>query len=212
MFAGYAPRAGRRGGLAPGRGREPVPAAERGRDLGRRGTRSPLRAAEVAVHAVGDPCEHRGDPRRARRAPGATRSCSSTGSTTATSTRRWSSSRTATRPRGGRPAARRDVEDRDRAVQRRRRLARGARDRRDRHRHHRTRADEQRRPPAARWTGSTTALRAITRETGTLLAYDETHTQVVGAGGLTAPVGSVPRRRDDRASRSRAASRWAPTA
>lgn len=28
-------------------------------------------------------------------------------------------------------------------------------------------------------------LRAITRETGTLLAYDETHTQVVGAGGLT---------------------------
>ncbi|MEO8292957.1 MAG: transaminase [Actinomycetota bacterium] len=29
-------------------------------------------------------------------------------------------------------------------------------------------------------------LRAITRETGTLLAYDETHTQVVGPGGLTA--------------------------
>ena len=29
-------------------------------------------------------------------------------------------------------------------------------------------------------------LRAITRETGTLLAYDETHTQVFGAGGLTA--------------------------
>jgi glutamate-1-semialdehyde 2,1-aminomutase len=28
-------------------------------------------------------------------------------------------------------------------------------------------------------------LRAITRETGTLLAHDETHTQVVGAGGLT---------------------------
>ena len=30
------------------------------------------------------------------------------------------------------------------------------------------------------------ALRAITRETGTVLAYDETHTQVVGPGGLTA--------------------------
>jgi glutamate-1-semialdehyde 2,1-aminomutase len=30
------------------------------------------------------------------------------------------------------------------------------------------------------------ALRRATRETGTLLAYDETHTQVVGAGGLTA--------------------------
>ena len=29
-------------------------------------------------------------------------------------------------------------------------------------------------------------LRTITRETGTLLAYDETHTQVVGPGGLTA--------------------------
>jgi glutamate-1-semialdehyde 2,1-aminomutase len=29
------------------------------------------------------------------------------------------------------------------------------------------------------------ALRKITNETGTLLAYDETHTQVVGAGGLT---------------------------
>jgi glutamate-1-semialdehyde 2,1-aminomutase len=28
-------------------------------------------------------------------------------------------------------------------------------------------------------------VRAITRETGTLLAYDETHTQVVGPGGLT---------------------------
>jgi glutamate-1-semialdehyde 2,1-aminomutase len=30
------------------------------------------------------------------------------------------------------------------------------------------------------------ALRAATRETGTLLSYDETHTQVVGPGGLTA--------------------------
>ena len=29
------------------------------------------------------------------------------------------------------------------------------------------------------------ALRSITRETGTLLGYDETHTQVVGPGGLT---------------------------
>lgn len=29
------------------------------------------------------------------------------------------------------------------------------------------------------------ALRAITRETGTLVGYDETHTQVVGPGGLT---------------------------
>jgi glutamate-1-semialdehyde 2,1-aminomutase len=36
------------------------------------------------------------------------------------------------------------------------------------------------------------ALRAITRETGTLLAYDETHTQVVGPGGLTQMWGLQP--------------------
>lgn len=35
-------------------------------------------------------------------------------------------------------------------------------------------------------------LRAITRETGTLLAYDETHTQVVGPGGLTRMWGLSP--------------------
>jgi len=35
-------------------------------------------------------------------------------------------------------------------------------------------------------------LRAITRETGTLLAYDETHTQVVGPGGLTRRWGLSP--------------------
>jgi glutamate-1-semialdehyde 2,1-aminomutase len=36
------------------------------------------------------------------------------------------------------------------------------------------------------------ALRAITRETGTLLAYDETHTQVDGPGGLTRMWGLDP--------------------
>jgi glutamate-1-semialdehyde 2,1-aminomutase len=36
------------------------------------------------------------------------------------------------------------------------------------------------------------ALRAITRETGTVLAYDETHTQVVGPGGLTRTWGLEP--------------------
>ncbi|MBW2541588.1 MAG: aminotransferase class III-fold pyridoxal phosphate-dependent enzyme [Deltaproteobacteria bacterium] len=36
------------------------------------------------------------------------------------------------------------------------------------------------------------ALRKLTRETGTLLALDETHTQVVGAGGLTAAWGLTP--------------------
>ncbi len=36
------------------------------------------------------------------------------------------------------------------------------------------------------------ALRALTREHGTLLAIDETHTQVVGPGGLTATWGLTP--------------------
>jgi glutamate-1-semialdehyde 2,1-aminomutase len=36
------------------------------------------------------------------------------------------------------------------------------------------------------------ALRRVTRETGTLLAYDETHTQVVGPGGLVAQWGLEP--------------------
>jgi glutamate-1-semialdehyde 2,1-aminomutase len=35
-------------------------------------------------------------------------------------------------------------------------------------------------------------LRAVTRETGTVLAYDETHTQVVGPGGLTRMWGLDP--------------------
>jgi glutamate-1-semialdehyde 2,1-aminomutase len=35
-------------------------------------------------------------------------------------------------------------------------------------------------------------LRRLTRETGTVLAYDETHTQVVGAGGLTRAWGLEP--------------------
>jgi glutamate-1-semialdehyde 2,1-aminomutase len=35
-------------------------------------------------------------------------------------------------------------------------------------------------------------LRTLTRETGTLLAYDETHTQVVGPGGLTRMWGLEP--------------------
>ena len=48
-------------------------------------------------------------------------------------------------------------------------------------------------------------LRRLTRETGTLLAIDETHTQVVGPGGLTAAVGPRARLRRRSASRSPAA-------
>jgi glutamate-1-semialdehyde 2,1-aminomutase len=40
--------------------------------------------------------------------------------------------------------------------------------------------------------GFHTGLRAATSETGTLLAYDETHTQVVGPGGLTTRWGLRP--------------------
>ncbi len=40
--------------------------------------------------------------------------------------------------------------------------------------------------------GFNDALRAVTRETGTLLAFDETHTQVVGPGGLTKMWGLAP--------------------
>ncbi len=36
------------------------------------------------------------------------------------------------------------------------------------------------------------AVRAVTRETGTVLAYDETHTQIVGTGGLTTLWGLEP--------------------
>ena len=40
--------------------------ARRGRDRRRRAPRRPLRAAQVAVHPLGDPGKHRGDPPRAR--------------------------------------------------------------------------------------------------------------------------------------------------
>ncbi len=52
----------RRGTRSPRRDGHPVPAAERGRDLGRRGARPPLRTAEVAVHARRHEREHGGDP------------------------------------------------------------------------------------------------------------------------------------------------------
>ena len=55
------------------------------------------------------------------------------------------------------------------------------------------------------------ALRAATRETGTLLCYDETHTHVVGPGGLTAMWGLEPDSSRS-GSRSPAACRSARTA
>ena len=55
-------------------------------------------------------------------------------------------------------------------------------------------------------------LRRLTRETGTLLALDETHTQVVGPGGLTSACGTSSRTWSRAASRSPAACRSAPGA
>ena len=64
MFCGYAPEPRRPSGERPGRPRQPVHAAGRGRDRRVRGARPALRPAQVAVHELGDPREHRGDPRR----------------------------------------------------------------------------------------------------------------------------------------------------
>ena len=57
-------RAGGRGGEPAGGPRQPVPAADRGLDLGSRGAGPPLRPADVAVHAGGDERQHRGHPGR----------------------------------------------------------------------------------------------------------------------------------------------------
>ena len=65
-------------------------------------------------------------------------------------------------------------------------LERALADSDDRRRHHRAGADQQRRAPHAGRRLPRPGSRELTRATGTLLAYDETHTQVVGPGGLTA--------------------------
>ena len=85
-------------------------------------------------------------------------------------------------------------------------------DARGRGRDHRARRSRTTSACCCRTTDFHAELRAMTRETGTLLAYDETHTQVVGPGGLTRHVGARARLRDGRASRSPPASRWARTA
>ena len=193
MFCGYAPEPRRPSGERPDRPRQPVPAAGRGRHRRLGGARRAVRAAQVAVHELGDAREHRGHPRRPRRdRPREGRSCS-TASTTATSTRRWSSW---TRPEQvvieerGVPGDTVDgtvlVPFNDPAA-----LARAL----------------ERRDVAVVLTepaitnniglllpddGFHAELRRLTRETGTLLAIDETHTQVFGPGGLTAAWGLEP--------------------
>ena len=129
--------------------------------------------------------------RVARTIPGETGCCCSTASTTGISTRPWWSWRTDGSSRGGGPAARRHVEDHDRAVQRRRGAEGGIGDARDRDRAHRARPHEQDRPAAA-GRGLPRRTPRDDARTGTLLAYDETHTQVVGPGGLTRMWGLEP--------------------
>ena len=157
MFCGYAPEPLVRAVSRADRPRQPVPAADRGRDRRVRGARPAVRAAEVAVHELRDPGEHRGDPRgpgrdRPRQGP----ACS-TASTTATSTRRWSSSTTDGRlvpEERGVPA---DTVERHgpRPVQRSRGARAGARAARHRDRADGARDHQQHRPAPARRRAST---------------------------------------------------------
>ena len=181
-------------------------AADRGRDLGRRGARAPLRAAALAVRADG----HRRQPLRRcaspARSPAGRRCSSSTAATTARSTRP-SPSPTAD---GGVARAAGNVgppvdparHHERRRVQRPRR-ARGraratgdvacvlAEPAHDEHRHRPAR----RRLPRRRCAPSPAS-------TGTLLIIDETHTLCAGPGGCTAAWGLEPdlltRRQGDR--------------
>ena len=76
----------------PDRPGEPVPAARRGRDRRLRGAGPTIRPAEVAVHALGEPGQHRGHPGGPRRDRPRQGRSSSTGTTWGTSTRpssRW---------------------------------------------------------------------------------------------------------------------------
>ena len=188
MFCGYAPEPVVRAVAEAMAARQPVPAADRGRDRRLRGARPALRPAEVAVHARRPPRPTSRSIRVARVADRrATRCCSSTGSTTGTSTSPSSSSaptaRSCPRSTACRPTSPQHTVAG--AVQRPRRAREGAGDRRHRPGDDRARADEQRRlllPDD----GFHEALRKLTRDAGTLLALDETHTQVFGPGGLTA--------------------------
>ena len=95
-------------------------------------------------------------------------------------------------------------------VQRRRGARAGARARRRRLRAGRAGADERRHRPC-RDPASTRRCATLTRETGTLLAIDETHTICCGPGGYTARARARARHRSRSASRSPAACRRPPT-
>ena len=119
--------AGRGGRLPTRRAGNAVPPSERGRAVGRRGAGPPLRASEVAVHAQRDACEHRGDPRRARaHRPGQGPVLRREVPRALRRGARRPAGREA-RAGGGRPAARRHVQDEDGAVQRPRGAASRAR-------------------------------------------------------------------------------------
>ena len=132
------PGTGRRSGLEPHRRRVAVPPAERGLDLGGDRARTAIRVAEVAVHPLRHPREHRGDQGgagrdRARQGP-------LLRGEVPRAFRRDARPARARRagPGGSGAAQRRHLESRDRAVQRPRRPAGRPREPRDRDRDHRT--------------------------------------------------------------------------
>ena len=184
----------------PGTGRslDPVLAADRRVGHRRGGARAPLPVADaLAVHVVRLAGEHRGDP------PGASGDRPRRGSVVRGPLPR-ALRRGARRPRGrrtgtraARPLERRDGPGPDHSVQRCRGTTHRARTRRRRDRAHRTGPHEQHPFPATRAGLARRAPRA-TRERGAVLAFDETHTHVVGEGGATASVGTRARRGHDR--------------
>ena len=168
-------------------------AADRGRDLGRRGADAALRPAALAVHAD----RHRRQPHGAAAGAPADRRpkvlvysyCyhGSVDETFAVEQRRADGRARGQRRRAG-PARRDDGRGR---VQRPRRARAGARDARGRRRPRRAGDDEHGDRPARR-RATSTALRELTRKHGTLLIIDETHTFSAGPGGCTQAWGLDP--------------------
>ena len=211
MFAGYGVEAvAARRRRARGRGIA-VPAADRGRAGGRAELGAPLRAALLAVHALGDPGQHRGDSHRPRRHR---------------PQRRADVRRQVPRPR--RRAARR-------ARRRRRRARRAAGSCPTRRATCASSSTTTSRRSSASWRAGDVAcvlaeaaitnagviqpahgfhagLRRLASRAGALLVLDETHTLVAGPGRADRSLGPRARHARRSASRSRRASRWAPTA
>ncbi len=202
--------AGGRGDRAPRGAGHAVPPAQRRRAVGRRRARSPLRPAEVAVHAGRVAGEHRGDPcrpgaHRPRQGPVLRRQVPRPFRRSA----RGPAGRRAG-ARGGRSAARRHRQDRDRAVQRPGGAAPSAGAARSGDRDHRARAHEQRGVAPARARVPRRPPRDHARDGHRPGLRRDPH-----AGGRSGraheDVEPGARRRSRSGSRSRAACPWART-